>query len=84
MNIFYSQKIKTKLWNDEFITMESLETEEETNFTYDLPLDFVDAQIKSPIPYLFDKLIRVAKKELNLEDIEKGSTMSFLAINSKT
>lgn len=82
--VFYSGNIRSKLYADENISFEHLETRAEEQMIYNAPLDFVDIEIKCPIPYLFDRMTRVLDNEYNIEDVERETTLCFLAMNSKT
>ncbi len=83
IDIFYSKKIRGNLWNDENITVEENDDKSEGEFSYDSPMDFIDAAVNCPIPYLFDRMIRVLNNKGNLEDVERSTALTFLAINSK-
>ncbi|MDR0605682.1 MAG: hypothetical protein LBG80_15400 [Bacteroidales bacterium] len=84
MSIFYSKKIASTLWNDENIIREQTDFETEDEFSYDAPFEeFVDMTINCPIPYLFDRMIKVLKNDIKSENIEKQTAISFLAINSQ-
>jgi|JI6StandDraft_1071083.scaffolds.fasta_scaffold01581_10 curved DNA-binding protein CbpA len=83
MEVFFSESIKSELWNDDNIMFESDETTGEMEFNYNAPLDFMDIAIKCPIPYLFDRMIKVLNNEIDNNDIERQTILTFLALNSK-
>lgn len=80
MQIFYSQKVSAEIWQDDNVIMQDTNSTE-TDFRYNLPLEFMDVEVVCPIPYLFDRMIRVLKGEIPEDDIERQTTMSFLAMN---
>lgn len=82
MEIFYSERINSILWNDENINITSDESGSEDEYTYNLPLNFTDAPISCPIPYLFDRMLKVLNNEIPNQDIERQTTISILALNS--
>ncbi len=82
MEIFYSEQVRAILWSDENINIENSETTTENEFTYNLPNDFIDVPIRCPIPYLFDRMIKVLNNNENDEEIERQTTISILALNS--
>ena len=82
MDVFYSESISSALWNDENIVFHTDESTGEVEFNYDAPLDFMDISIKSPLPYLFDRMIKILHKEIDSNEIERHTIITFLALNS--
>jgi hypothetical protein len=76
MNIFYSSKVSTQLWSDENVIID-----EEENYSYNLPLDFIEDEVICPIPYLYDRMIKVMDGIIDEDDIERQTAISFLAMN---
>ena len=82
-DIFYSRRVASKLWDDSNITKSPLEVDTEFDFSYDIPFDFINMLIDSPVAYLFDRMIKVLRREIDFSDIERLTALSYLAMNSK-
>jgi hypothetical protein len=82
-DIFYSKKIASKLWDDDNISKNPGENDVEIEITYDLPVDFINEVIDSPVAYLFDRMIKVLKNQIEDYDVERITALCFLAMNSK-
>lgn len=80
MEVFYSRKVSTQLWNDENVVISTNDNREE-HCSYNVPLNFIEDRISCPIPYLYDRMIKVMSGEINDEDIERQTAIAFLAMN---
>ena len=78
MNVFYSRKVSTQLWNDENVI---ISINGEDHYSYNIPLDFIEDRVSCPIPYLYDRMIKVMNGEIDDEDIERQTAIAFLAMN---
>lgn len=85
-HIFFSKQVRGKLFNSdpfvEWVPAEKTEDGVEEEFRYKLPGDFNDESIKSPLAYLFSKMIIELNNTDALEDLERETTIQFLALNS--
>lgn len=83
-DVFYSESIRAKLWDDDNITYVNDEDGVMTDFIYTAPNDFIDLSVKSPIPYLFDRMTKILNKDISTDDVERLTTMTYLAMNSNS
>lgn len=81
--IFFSAEVAGKLIDDDKISHSQPEDKTETEMSYDMPLGFFDDKVDCPIPYLFDRMLRVLKGELARDDEERHLANSLLAMNSR-
>jgi hypothetical protein len=82
--IFLSKKISANIWDDENITTVSEEEGTEGEFSYSLPDDFINSMVKCPIPYIYDKLIKILREDIVLNnDIEEMTMKTYIGVNSK-
>lgn len=81
--IFFSAQVAASLVDDEKISYSQLEDRIETEMSYDMPLGFFDDKVDCPIPYLFDRMLRVLRGELSQEGDERNLAISLLAMNSR-
>lgn len=85
--VFTSEKVRSAIFYDDFVKWVKDDSEEdsfEEKFEYDLPGSFNDETINSPVSYLLDRMIRELNSEIPLSDLERESTLQFLALNSST
>jgi hypothetical protein len=83
--VFISEKIRSSVLSDDFVSWESEEKDEEgfeKAFIYTLPEGFNDEAIKSPVAFLLDRMIAQLDPDHSNGDLERVTTMEFLAINS--
>lgn len=79
MNVFFSPKINSILWNDDNVIFNNKDGND--IFSYNIPLGFTNTEIKCPIPYLYDRMIKVINGDIIEENIERETAISFLAMN---
>ncbi len=84
MKVFYSQTIRAKLLEDEYISFERDDEHDEEELVYKMSNDFYDLKIDCPIPYLFNSMIKILNNKYGIEDLERATSFHFLAMNSKT
>lgn len=85
--VFISEKVRSALLYDDFVKWDSDDSAEdsfEEKFEYDLPDGFNDEQINSPVSYLLDRMISELNAHSPVPDLERESTLQFLALNSRT
>jgi hypothetical protein len=84
--IFFSKQVRGKLFNGdpfvEWVSSEKMEDGVEEEFRYNLPDDFNDETIQSPLAYLFSKVIKELNSTNSVDDLERETTIQFLALNS--
>ncbi|RNC86260.1 MAG: hypothetical protein ED556_08155 [Winogradskyella sp.] len=84
MKVFYSSNIRAKLLDDEHIIFERDETKQEEELVYNIEEGFYDLKIDCPIPFLFYSMTKILKGEYKINDIERETSLHFLAMNSKS
>lgn len=86
-NVFISQSVHKTIYKDRFVSFKTTETDEkgfEKSFVYDLQGEFNDEIIESPLVYLLHKMIQCLENESEPQDLEKETTIQFLALNSNS
>jgi hypothetical protein len=85
-HIFFSKQVRGRIFNSdpfvEWVPAEKTEDGVEEEFRYKLPDDFNDEPIQSPLAYLFSKMIKELDNTISIEDLERETTIQFLALNS--
>ncbi|NLU92311.1 hypothetical protein [Chitinophaga sp. Ak27] len=85
--IFISNGVRSAIFNDEFVKWEEIDNQEEASektFKYNIPEGFNDEKILSPVSYLLDKMIKELTGGTTLDDLERETSLQFLALNSNT
>lgn len=80
--IFFSQSVRAKLWDDVNITSKQNEITTETEFQYEAPEMFADIEIACPVPFLYDRMIRIINDESLVKDVERSTAITILALSS--
>lgn len=86
-NVFLSQSVHKMIYKDRFVSFNTTETDEsgfEKSFVYDLQGEFNDEIIESPLVYLLHKMIQCLHSGLEMQDLERETTIQFLALNSNS
>ena len=83
--VFVSETFRAQLFDDEYVKWDNLDEEEdsfESKFEYQMPDNFNDENIAAPLAYLLDRMSKMLAKDHNDDDVERETTILFLALNS--
>lgn len=83
MQLFFSHKVAAKLCDDTNVIIRPDDASPEVGFSYAIEPGFVDVSVDSPIPFLFDRMLRVLDGRLLKSDQEQNTIISLLAMNSR-
>jgi hypothetical protein len=85
MKIFLSAHVRGLIFKDDFAKWENAEKTEgsfEEEFKYELPDGFNDEIVESPVSYLLANMSKGLSSNISDIDVERETTIQFLALNS--
>lgn len=81
--ILFASTVAKALTKDKKISFQTADDKAEVEFEYSMPHGFFDDTVDSPIPYLFDRMLRVLRGEFDPDKAERDITTVFLAMNAR-
>ena len=81
--ILFSGAVAAEFTKDDKVSLHQRDDEAETEFEYSLPLGFSDDHVDSPMAYLFDRMLRVLRGDLDPENHERDITTVLLGMNAR-
>ena len=81
--ILFSENVAATLIKDKKISFLQADDKAETEFEYSMSVGFHDDSIDAPIAYLFDRMLRVLRGDLDPQKHERDITTVFLALNAR-